>query len=83
MSSKKAPKEFLLNAIQNHWTIENKLHYVKDVTYHEDRIRYSVNPAIVSALRALAITISKLLGFTYIPTAQRFFASNQRALIGF
>jgi hypothetical protein len=83
MSTKRASKEFLLKAIQNHWNVENKLHYVKDVTFNEDRIRYSVNPAIVSAFRALAITLSKLLGFQYIPNAQRFFASNQRLLIGF
>lgn len=83
LSQKKASKEYLLNAIQNHWGIENKLHYVKDVTFDEDRIRYTVNPAIVSALRAFAIMLSKLLGFKFIPTAQRYFASNQRALIGF
>ena len=80
LSEKKASKEFLLNTIQNHWAIENKLHYVKDVTFDEDRIRYSVNPSIISAFRGLAITLSKLFGFDFIPRAQRFFACHQELL---
>lgn len=82
LSEKKASRECLLQTVQNHWSIENKLHYVKDVTFNEDRIRYSVNPAIISVFRGLSITLSKLFGFDFIPKAQRFFASNQKALIG-
>ena len=82
LSEKKASREFLLQTIQNHWSIENKLHYVKDVTFDEDRVRYTVNPAIISVFRGLAITLSKLFGFNFIPTAQRFFASNQKLLLG-
>ena len=82
LSQKKASKEFLLGAIQNHWSIENKLHYVKDVTFDEDRIRYSKNPALISVLRGFAISLTKLFGFKLIPTAQRFFASNQHCFFG-
>lgn len=81
LPEKKASREFLLGYIQNHWGIENKLHYVKDVTFDEDRIRYSVNPSIITVFRGLAITLSKLFGFSGIPTAQRFFACNQHLLL--
>lgn len=35
-------------AIRRHWFIENKLHYVKDVAYHEDLATRRVNPCIFS-----------------------------------
>jgi predicted transposase YbfD/YdcC len=82
LSPKKASKEVLLAAVRNHWAVENKLHYVKDVTFDEDRIRYYKNPALISVLRGLAISLTKLFGFKLIPKAQRFFASNQRCFFG-
>jgi hypothetical protein len=81
LPQKRASKEILLNAIRKHWSIENKLHYVKDVTFDEDRIRYAVNPLIISTFRGLAISLSKLFGFEFVPQAQRFFASNQHMLL--
>jgi predicted transposase YbfD/YdcC len=37
-----------IQAIRNHWHIENKLHYVKDVAFREDKSIKRVNPAIFS-----------------------------------
>lgn len=43
--------------IRNHWHIENKLHWQKDVTWKEDRQRTRTGnaPSILSYLRSLAI----------------------------
>jgi predicted transposase YbfD/YdcC len=45
------------NAIRNHWGIENKNHYVRDVTMNEDASRIRNNPQIFSLLRSFALNI--------------------------
>ena len=35
-------------AIRQHWFIENKLHYVKDVSFQEDKGQRRINPALFS-----------------------------------
>ena len=44
-------------AIRNHWGIENKNHYVRDVTMNEDASRIRNNPQIFSFLRSFALNI--------------------------
>jgi predicted transposase YbfD/YdcC len=58
---------------RNHWHIENKLHYVRDVTYHEDasQVRTHNGPRIMASLRNLAISILRLTGKTNIAAALR------------
>lgn len=36
ISSKEGTAEFFQNAIRSHWSIENKLHWMLDVAFHED-----------------------------------------------
>jgi predicted transposase YbfD/YdcC len=45
--------------LRGHWKIENSLHWVLDVTFHEDqsRIRKDSAPEIASAFRRFAITL--------------------------
>jgi predicted transposase YbfD/YdcC len=49
---------------RNHWHIENKLHYVRDVTYTEDasQVRTRNGPRIMASLRNLAISALRLTG---------------------
>jgi hypothetical protein len=49
------------------------LHYIRDVTYREDasHIRTGSGPAVMAALRNLAIAILKLCGWTNIAKANR------------
>jgi predicted transposase YbfD/YdcC len=58
---------------RNHWHIENKLHYVRDVTYTEDasRTRTHNGPRIMASLRNLAISVLRLTGKTNIAAALR------------
>jgi Transposase DDE domain len=44
-------------AIRNHWGIENKLHYTRDVTLHEDASRIRKNPGVFARMRSFAYNI--------------------------
>ena len=48
-----ASAERLLVFVRDHWTIENRLHYVRDVTLGEDacRVRTGSAPQVLAALR--------------------------------
>jgi len=71
----KASAERLLELNRGHWEIENRVHYVRDVTYDEDRsqIRKGNGDHIMASLRNLVIGIFRLLGFKYVPDAIRYF----------
>ena len=73
--------------IRGHWSIENKLHWVRDVTYDEDRsqIRTRSGPQVMAALRNAAISILRLTGATNIAAANRHHARHSTrplALLG-
>jgi predicted transposase YbfD/YdcC len=59
--------------VRGHWGIENKLHYVRDVTYAEDasRVRTGNGPRVMASLRNLAISALRLTGTTNIAAAVR------------
>jgi predicted transposase YbfD/YdcC len=44
-------------AIRNHWGIENRNHYVRDVTMGEDKSRIRTNPHIFAKLRSFALNV--------------------------
>lgn len=44
-------------AVRNHWGIENRNHYVRDVTMGEDKSRIRTNPHIFAKLRSFALNI--------------------------
>lgn len=59
--------------IRGHWSIENKIHWVRDVTYDEDRsqIRTGTGQQVMAALRNAAIGALRLNGVTNIAAANR------------
>ncbi|WP_338037197.1 hypothetical protein [Natronosporangium hydrolyticum] len=59
--------------IRGHWSIENRLNWVRDVTYDEDRsqIRTRTGPQVMAALRNAAISVLRLIGATNIAAANR------------
>jgi predicted transposase YbfD/YdcC len=61
--------EELWKAIRNHWCIENKNHYVKDVSLEEDRSRIRKNPEIMAILRSMSLNILRANGIRNIKTA--------------
>jgi hypothetical protein len=70
----------LLALNRGHWAIENRSHYVRDVTFDEDRsrIRTANGPAMMACLRNFAIALARLLGFSNIAAALRAFAHQPR-----
>ena len=63
----------LLALSRGHWTIENRLHWVRDVTFDEDRsrVRKGAGAQVMASLRNLAISLLRLAGTRYIAPALR------------
>jgi predicted transposase YbfD/YdcC len=69
--------------IRGHWEIENKLHWVRDVTYQEDKslVRTRNAPRVMAPLRSPAISLLHLDGHANIAAANRHHARDpQRTL---
>ena len=84
LGAERAGPEELLALVRNHWHIENRLHYVRDFTYDEDRCRCHVRhlPRNLACLTNVAIAIVRSNGrFRYLPEAKRHYAARaQEAL---
>lgn len=63
----------LAAAVRGHWGIENRAHWVRDVTFDEDRsrIRTGSGPRVMATLRNLAISVHRLAGAPNIAAALR------------
>ena len=63
----------IADALRRHWHIENRLHWIRDVTFAEDlsQIRTGNAPAAMATLRNLAISVHRLAGATNIAAACR------------
>jgi predicted transposase YbfD/YdcC len=63
----------IADILRGHWHIENRLHWVRDVTFAEDhsQIRTGHGPAVMASLRNLAISIHRRHGATNIAAATR------------
>src|SRR5712692_1673989 len=59
LSPSKASPQRLLELVRGHWSSENRLHYVRDVSFREDRSRLRTGnaPQILAALRNLSIAL--------------------------
>ena len=69
--------------VRSHWEIENRLHWVRDVTYQEDKslVRTGNAPRVMASLRSLAISLLRLDGHANIAAANRHHARDpQRTL---
>ena len=51
------PAQEFCKVIRNHWGVENRNHYVRDVTLGEDKSRIRCNPSIFARLRSFALNI--------------------------
>jgi hypothetical protein len=68
----------LLIINRGHWSIENQLHWIRDVVFDEDRsqVRSGNSPQTMATLRNLAISIFRLGGIGNIAKALRTFGRN-------
>jgi predicted transposase YbfD/YdcC len=72
-----ASGEKLLGLVRQHWVIENKSHWVRDVVYGEDhsQVRKGSIPQVMAALRNAAIGLMRSAGEPCIASACRKFAA--------
>lgn len=63
---------------RRHWTIENQLHYVRDVSFGEDacQIHFGHAPQALAALRNAILALLRFEGWPSTPTAFRHFAAH-------
>ncbi|HVB24846.1 MAG TPA: transposase [Ktedonobacteraceae bacterium] len=75
--------ERLLKLKRGHWTIENSLHYVKDVTMGEDRstVHYDNGPKVMAALRNTAVSLLRHAGFSTIAARMRYNSTHPQAAL--
>jgi predicted transposase YbfD/YdcC len=73
LDAREAAPAHLAGYVRGQWTIENKVHYVRDVTYREDasRVRTGPRPRIMATLRNLAIGLIRQAGYTKIAATIR------------
>jgi predicted transposase YbfD/YdcC len=82
-SDRDADPATLAAQVRSHWEIENRLHWVRDVTYLEDKsqVRTGNAPRVMASLRSLAISLLRLDGHANIAAANRHHARDpQRTL---
>jgi predicted transposase YbfD/YdcC len=68
-----APPQRLASWVQGHWSIENRLHYVRDVTYGEDgsQVRTGQAPRVMASCRNTAISLLRIDGWENIAAGCR------------
>jgi predicted transposase YbfD/YdcC len=76
------PRHLAIYARQ-HWAIENRQHYVRDVTFREDaqKARTGNQPAAYAAVRNLAIGAARKTGFANIACARRYYARDDQRIL--
>jgi predicted transposase YbfD/YdcC len=83
LSAQRADAAQLQELTRGQWGIENRSHWVRDVTFGEDhsQVRTGHLPQVMAALRNCVIALLRLLHFRFIPDAfDRFAARSSEAL---
>lgn len=81
LSPAKADAARLLALLRDYWGIENRLHYIRDVTMGEDlaQIRCGAAPHAMAVCRNLTIALLRRAGVTNVAEALRTHAGRPRA----
>jgi hypothetical protein len=78
MASERITAAEILGIARRHWHIENRSHWVRDVTLDEDRsqVRVGSIPEVMAALRNLTIGLWRCAGATNLAAAGRWYAAH-------
>ena len=73
LTPKQASAARLLEIIQRHWRIENRLHWRRDVTLGEDhsQVRKGTAPLVLAALNTVVLALFDFLGVANVPQQMR------------
>lgn len=66
----------LLDHLRMHWTIENRVHYPRDVSWQEDRYHGRAIGPILAWARNLALTLMRQQQFAYVPDAWSYLSAH-------
>jgi predicted transposase YbfD/YdcC len=83
LGPERAGPERVLGLVRQHWQIENQVHWVRDVTFDEDRsqVRCGSIPQVMATFRNTAIGLMRWAGETNIAAACRRFAAQPSAAL--
>jgi hypothetical protein len=70
-----------LRLLREHWLIENRVHYVRDVSYGEDRLHARKTAQVLAWACNLAMGILRRHHFKYIPDGWRFASAHPQAVL--
>jgi predicted transposase YbfD/YdcC len=72
-----ASPEAIATFLRNHWAIENRLHWRRDVTLREDhsQVRNDGKPQVLAALNNIVLSLMDWLGVPNVPDQMRIFAA--------
>jgi hypothetical protein len=80
LTREQASPERLLALARVHWVVENKLHYVRDVSLSEDRCGLRAGAKALACIRNLVLTIIRRAGLS-VPEARENFHEDRQAAI--
>ena len=83
LSPEVASAKDLIKLQRGHWTIENKVHWVRDTAFREDasQARTGSMPHVMAALRNTAMSVLRFNGYTKIAETLRLFASETKLAV--
>lgn len=70
----------LLDLARKHWAIENGLHYVRDVSFNEDRCRVRAGARPLATIRNLVLHLIRSQGMS-VPEARENFREDRAEAI--
>ena len=80
LTAAEAGPERLLDLSRTHWAIENRLHYVRDVSFNEDRCRVRAGARALAAIRNLVLYLIRSRGMS-VPEARENFREDRTQVI--
>jgi hypothetical protein len=83
LTTDQARRSRLLDLHRSHWSIENKVHWVRDVTFDEDRsqVRRGAAAQVMACLRNVAMNVLRLAGSTNVARATRHVARHPEVAV--
>jgi predicted transposase YbfD/YdcC len=75
LSPQRASAARLLQLVREHWAIENRLHWRRDVTLREDhcQVRKGNAPRVLAVLNSFLLAVLDFLGISNVPQQMRIF----------
>jgi predicted transposase YbfD/YdcC len=79
-----ASPQAIATFVRNHWAIENRLHWRRDVTLREDQsqVRTTGKPPVLAALNNIVLALMDWLGVRNVPEQMRLFAAFPKLALG-